>query len=229
MAQVTQLFDQVRAQVRGCPPPMMSLALLRAARQFCQQTQFIRRTVTFSTVVGTNQYALNPQTCTGLNPSEEVIGLRHWQIQPSGGSKQPGFFPYGTQVNPNWNPAQPWCLNYIPEGTVQLSPTPDAVYSVEVEVIVQPQLGSVWIPDELLRRFDHALGYGALEWIHGQGGNEPGDQNPYYNEAKAAKNRALFNVEIMRGRRAAQNDFTPAPRSWVKRPYALGGRRGRRY
>jgi hypothetical protein len=224
MAEVRQLYGEIRRECRGCPNPTMAYALLRAAREFCQSTQFIRRVVTFQTQLGIDQYVLTPETCTGLNPSEEVIGLRHWQIQgPSG--IQPGAFPYGTQVNPNLSAAQPWAISYIPEGVVQFSPPPDKAYTVMPEVVVQPVYGSVWIPDELMRKFDRAIGYGALAWIHGQGGNEAGDQNPYYNEGKAAKNAKLFNDEIMRGRRLAQNDSTPAPRAWMRRGYARGGRR----
>lgn len=226
MAEARQLFGEIRRQIRGCPNPTMAYALMRAAREFCQATLFIRRVVTFQTVAGVDQYVLTPATCQGLNPSEEVIGLRHWQIQgPSG--IQPGTFPYGTQVNPNLSNAQPLGINYIPEGVVQFTPTPNQAYTVMPEVVVQPVYGSVWIPDELMRKFDRALGYGALAWIHGQGGNQAGDQNPYYNEQKSAKNAEMFNAEIMRGRRLAQNDSTPSPRAWVRRSYARGGRRYR--
>ena len=227
MAEVDQLFPEVRAEVRGCPNPMLRLALLRAAREFCQATRYVRRQLQFSTVTNQSQYPLTFAATTGLNPSEEVIGLRHAQIIGLSGSAQPLWFPYGTQVNPNWQPSQPVWIIYIPEGVVQLSPAPDQVYVVQPEAVTQPCLGSAWVPDELINKFDRALGFGALAWLHGQGGNQPGEQNPYYNEAKAEKNRRLFDVEVARGRRLAQNDSTPSPRDWVRRAYA-GGWRGQR-
>lgn len=219
MANANQMFTEIRRQARGVPNPTKTEAIIRAARIFCQQTQIIRRDVQFNTQANVHQYPLTfANVISGLNPSEEVIGFRHWQITQPGpnntSSIVPGYVPYGTTINPNWAPNQPWSLSYIFDGIAQLDPIPNQAYLVQIECITQPAKGSVWIPDELLRKFDQAIGYGALEWLHGM------DGNPWYSEQKAAKNRILFNDEIARGRRLAMYDNTPGPRAWVRRPFA---------
>jgi hypothetical protein len=87
---------------------------------------------------------------------------------------------------------------------------------VELELVAQPASATRWIADELCRKWDHALGYGALEWLL----RMPGD--PWYNPPAADEYLRLFGQEIVRARGEAAFDFTPNQRRWI------GGRFARR-
>lgn len=188
----------------------MDDALLRAARSFCAETWVLRRPYAFTAVAGRQQYLIQAP------PDEEVIAVKHAQLTDlaPGNSIRPLRFVYPTTVNPNIGSQRPYGICFVPYSAVALMPTPDAAYPVEVELVTQPIAGTRWIADELGRRFDRALGYGALEWILRMAGDA------WYNPPAADEYLRLFNQEIVRARGEAAFDFTPNQRRWIGAGFA---------
>lgn len=192
----------------------MAYALLRAARTFCRETWLLRRSQTFNTEQGKQQYLVVPP------PNEECIALKHAQITslPPSQNISPLRFVYPTAVNPNIGQQRPYGICFVPYQNIALVPPPDNTYSVTVELITQPVIGTQYIPDELGTMWDQALGYGALEFIF-----RTSQSDPWYNPQMAGDQLRLFNGEIVRCRGAAAFDFTPNQRNLIGRNFA--GRR----
>lgn len=184
----------------------MAYAMLRAARTFCRETWLLRRSQTFNTVQGQQQYLVDPP------PNEECIALKHAQITSLAPNQNvsPLRFVYPTMINPNVGQERPYGICFVPYQNIALVPPPDNVYSVEVELITQPVAGTAYIPDELGTMWDQALGYGALEFIFRTSRNDP-----WYDPQMSAEQLRLFNGEIVKCRGAAAFDFTPNQRRLI--------------
>lgn len=210
---IAALYDEIRHQVRGCPEPTLRTSLLRAARTLASESWLLRRTYSFSTVVGTQRYDItNPD-------NEETFAIRHASIAyPSpNNSAWPLRIVYPTTMNPNAGPAAPHGICLVPYTQVALDCPPDQIYDIVVEILTQPIANTNVIPDELGVRYRQGLGYGALEWLHMQRGN------PWFDPSASAYNRTLFNQEIVKARGEAAFDFSPGPREWIQNPLARTG------
>jgi hypothetical protein len=204
------LHGEIRRACRGCPDPTLDDALLRAARAFCAETWLLRRPYAFTAVAGQQQYPLQAP------PNEEVIAVKHAQLGglAPGEAVLPLRFVYPTLVNPNAGPRRPYGICFVPYDGVALVPPPDAAYPVQLELITQPAAGTRAIADELGRRHDRALGYGALDWLL----RMPAD--PWFNPQAAEEYRLLFGQAIVRARGEAAFDFSPNQARWIGRGFA---------
>jgi hypothetical protein len=210
MADLQDLYPEIRRSIKQCPEPTMDDALLRAARTFCAETWVLRRPFSFTCVAGQQQYQVQAP------PNEETIAIKHAQITDLAPDSpiSPLRFVYPAMVNPNAGQQRPFGICFVPYAAVALVPKPDNAYPVEVELVTQPTVGTQCIADELGRRFDRAIGYGALEWIL----RMPGD--PWYNPPGADEYLRLFNQEVVRARGEAAFDFTPNQRRWIGAGFA---------
>lgn len=79
MADVYDLFSEIRRSIKGCDEPTMQDALIRAARIFCRKTWYVRREVSFYTAVpaaptGAAAVAGNGQVTLNWNASPNATG-----------------------------------------------------------------------------------------------------------------------------------------------------------
>lgn len=212
MATTSDFYTEIRRNCRGVTNPSMDAAILRAAREFCRETWFIRRTQVISTSAKLAQYDI-------VSPvNEETIALKHAQLTDADGKTAPLRFGYQTYANPNLTDGRPSQLYFVPYTSLTLAPPPDGVYQLTIELITQPRHSGVYIPDELLTGWDQALGNGALAWLMLQA------QNPWANAALAQQNKVMFDQAIVAGRRQAAFDFTPNQQVWVNPGFLHRGR-----
>lgn len=157
------VYDQISniAQiVRKCPNITLAHAYVRAYRDFCNQTQWLKVTIPGATVADTVQYNLGTDTFT------EITGVRAVQITDAAGNKW-GLEPSDSSTwNPNAPTARPLRFSFVGQGQIALNPTPDAVYTLSVSAIVQPKSESVvQIPTEPLRKYSNEIEAGALAYL----------------------------------------------------------------
>jgi len=197
MAEILSLMQEVQQVVRRCPEPTLVHAYLRAAREFCRETRWLRRNLEVETVEGTQQYALTPST--GEDALLEVIGLR----AAKGEALETPFSTW--PINPGdptmWNPAiqdgYPKEFAYLPEATVNVFPVPDRAYLLTFTVVCQPKIEFegyplAALPDDLVRKWDRVFSAGAIDYlmsIDGQPWSKPErDRRPYALKFRAGIN-----------------------------------------
>ena len=194
-------FDQLVniAQVcRKCPTITLRRAYVRALREWCQQTQWLRTAVSGSTVADTRQYSL------GNDPYLDVIGIlamqgsqsqsqgiQYWPIVPSDSG----------QWDPNMNPGMPVRYQYVAEAQFAVDPLPDAVYGLLITLIVQPKEGATQIPAAPLLKYSNEIEAGALAYLLAVPGQPWSDPQGAVVQGKA------FRSGISNGKAEAQRNF----------------------
>lgn len=194
-------FDQLVnvAQVcRKCPTITLRRAYVRALREWCQQTQWLRTAVSGSTIADARQYSL------GNDPYLDVIGvfamqgsqsqsqgIQYWPIVPSDSG----------QWDPNMQPGMPVRFQYLPEAQFAVDPLPDAVYGLLITLIVQPKEGATQIPEAPLLKYSNEIEAGALSYLLAVPGQ------PWSDPQGALLQGRVFRSGISNGKAEAQRDF----------------------
>ena len=197
--QMVDVFDQLAniAQiVRRCPTITLSRAYVRAYRDFCSQTMWLKTNIPGATEAGVRQYNLGSDTFV------EIIGVRalqgswtpaqteqFWSIAASDSS----------QWDPNMKPGQPVRFTYIPHGQIALDPIPKQVYNLLVSAVVQPKSETVTqIPSECLVKYSNEIEAGALAYllsVPGQPWSNPALAQVYKREFSSAVANAKADVQ----------------------------------
>lgn len=182
--------------VRRCPTITLSRAYVRAYRDFCSQTMWLRLSIPGATVASTRQYNL------GSDPLLEIIGVRAVQGSwtPATTEQFWGMSPSDpTQWDPNMRPGQPVRFAYIPHGQIALDPIPKQVYQLLVSAVVQPKTETVTqIPSECLAKYSNEIESGALAYllsIPGQPWSNPVLAQTYKREFSSAVANAKSDVQ----------------------------------
>jgi hypothetical protein len=191
MAEIVTLLQRVAQQVRRCPEPTLIQAYRDAARQFCLESRWLRRTIEpVATEADVSQYALIPGSayadlevvsvrtvvCNNLNGTPQS----QWRINPTD----------PTTWNPSVQPGEPQTYAYVPESELAVFPAPDGVYELTVVACMQPVIDATVIPDDLVRKWDRQLSAGAMAYLY-----EIPDQ-PWSDPRKAGTNRIAFQAAI---------------------------------
>lgn len=195
---------------RGCPTPTLRRAYVRAMRDWCAQTQWLRINAVGATEANIALYDL------GSDPLLEIVGLfavsgqddsftppQQWDL----GMSNPGTW------NPAIGPGRPLRAAYIPEGQMALNPTPDAVYGITYTAIVQPKDGVVEIPAEPLKKYSTAIEAGALEYLLGMKGT------PWYDPNEGLRRGREFSAGISNGKAEAQRAYNTGSQRITRRPF----------
>ena len=194
-------FDQLVniAQVcRKCPTITLRRAYVRALREWCQQTQWLRTAVSGFTIADARQYSL------GNDPYLDVIGvfamqgsqsqsqgIQYWPIVPSDSG----------QWDPNMQPGMPVRFQYLPEAQFAVDPLPNAVYGLLITLIVQPKEGATQIPEAPLLKYSNEIEAGALSYLLAVPGQ------PWSDPLKAAQNEKVFRSGISNGKAEVQRNY----------------------
>jgi hypothetical protein len=199
---VNQYLANVAQKVRKCPTPTLRHAYMRAYREWCQQTQWLRTNIDGATVVDQRQYSL------GQAPGLDVIGIYAMQ-----GSQNPGngikYWPIVKSDSEYWDPnlsinpatTQPIRYAYIPEGQFALDPIPKGIFGLTVTAIVTPSEDSVNVPLEPLIKYSNDIEAGALAYLY-----DINDQ-PWTNPGLALKNDRIFASGVSNGKAEVQRNY----------------------
>jgi hypothetical protein len=167
MVDVNGYLANVAQVARKCPTPTLRHAYMRAFREWCQQTQWLRTNVPGVTVENQRQYQL------GNDPDLDIIGIFAMQgsLAPAIGSNSVNtqYWPITPSDSQFWNqnlqPSQPLRYQYIPEAQFALDPIPQQEYGLQVTVILVPDEASVNVPLAPLIKYSNDIEAGALEYL----------------------------------------------------------------
>lgn len=155
MASLESLLPLVRRHAAGCPDFVIIDALRYAAREFCRDSWFVKRTISVELAAGQAFYDLAPESA-----DEEIIGIdaAEYQGRPLDPA-DPKAIPQKT--------GKPCAFLWLPPATLELAPYPAADATglddpVSVSVVVQPTATALTYPDAVQREFDHAIADGAV-------------------------------------------------------------------
>jgi len=204
----------IRQIVRDCPPVTLRRAYMRMLREWCQQTQWLRETVTASTVANTPSYTLT------VDSGFDVMGVRALMLTDQAGNVRqlPAADPTDVmQWNPNEVPDLPRRYAYLPEGSFELYPTPSAVYAMSLVVIVAPQETSATPPSTPLIKYSNDIEAGALSYLL----SIPGQ--PWTDKRSASEYARQFQAGVAMGKAEAQRGYNTGPVIARGRPFVTGG------
>lgn len=188
------------AQVaRKCPGPTLRRAYMRAYREWCQQTQWLRTDVPGATVQGIRQYSL------GNDPNLDIIGVFAMQGSWTQGSGYVQYWPIVPSNSSTWNPnltqGQPVRFQYVPEAQFALDPSPQQVYQLSITIIVAPKETAVIVPESPLIKYSNDIEAGALEYLLAIPGM------PWTNPQMAQLKGREFRSGISNGKAEAQRSY----------------------
>lgn len=194
-------FDQLVniAQVcRKCPTITLRRAYVRALREWCQQTQWLRTAVQGATVADTRQYSLGNDTYLDVigifamqGSQSQSQGIQYWPIVPSDSG----------QWDPNMSPGMPVRYQYVGEAQFGVDPLPNAAYDLLITLIVQPKEGAVQIPAAPLLKYSTEIEAGALAYLLAIPGQ------PWSDPQGAVMQGNAFRSGISNGKAEVQRNF----------------------
>jgi hypothetical protein len=208
------VFDQlanVALVARKCPSTTMRRAYVKAMRDWCAETRWLRIAITGATVADQQQYDLGSDTYT------EIIAIYAMQVTiPTAVEQTLPVYPGNPGAwNPNLQTGIPTQYAYIPEGKFALWQIPDDVYSLNVVVAIQPKAEVTQIPSEPLKKYSTAFEAGALMHLL----RLPGQ--PWTNPEMASKvyepiwNSAISNAKAEVARNFNSGSQRVKPRAFV--------------
>lgn len=145
MKALSAFFPRILPYLPGCPEPLAAQVLIDAAIEFCDSSLVLRQNLdTFNTVVGRVQYDLDAPSAqhdinrvmgVTLDGKELVAGMAEAirGDMPTAPAKPRGFYTDRTDS----------------VFTLMLSPPPDEVYSVLVNVALSPARTATQLDDDL--------------------------------------------------------------------------------
>jgi hypothetical protein len=221
LVNVNDYLGNVAQKVRKCPTVTLRRAYMRALREWCQQTQWLRTNVPGATVADIAQYSL------GNDPQLDIVGIFAMQASLVTTASAAGPSIWGLAAsdssgwNPNVQPEQPTRYCYLPEAQFAIYPTPDQVYNLSITVILAPKEGAVQAPQAPLQKYSNDIEEGALAYLR----DIPGE--PWSDKAAAVMNQRAFQSGISNGKAEAQRNYnTGAQRA---RARSFGGGFNNRY
>ena len=164
MTTFVNVFDQLASialVVRKAPSTLLRRAYVKAYRDWCAETRWLRDTIP-------GQTAATPWSTTWAATRiwrSSACAPRRTPLQGAGVST-PRTLPLQPQDSSLWDPnaqaSRPQRYCYIPEGQIAFYPTPDAVYDMLVTVALQPKDGVAQVPSEPLKKYSTGIEAGAL-------------------------------------------------------------------
>lgn len=199
MATLDSLLDFVMPK---CPHLSVDIArheLRQACIRFCRKSGWDRRVLTsFNTVVGTPSYTLTPPTDTVIS---EIVSVKlddETDLSPMRLDEIPADAETET-AEPERYAASANATN------LQLIYAPDAVYAVDVTVVVEPTRTATAISDNLAQRYGEDIACGALESLLLY------PKKPWTDPNSAAYYKSRFDEAVLDAKSEIDEGFTGAP------------------
>lgn len=218
---VDTALANVRQMCRKAPTITLRRAYTRALREWCQQTQWLRTTVTGSTIIT----PMPQRTYTlGSDDNLDIIAIRAMSLTrtfTNGATQVWGLSASdSSQWDPNLTPSQPLRYCYVPEGRFSLDPVPDAVYSLTVSLIVTPKesmQAGAQIPTDPLVKYSNDIEAGALAYLQAMKGE------PWFDPGAAGANQKAFEAAINNGKAEVQRAFNTGSQRVRPAPFGIVG------
>lgn len=212
LVSIDDQLTNVAQIVRKAPKITLRRAYMRAFREWCQQTQWLRVTIPGATVANVKIYGM------GTDPNLDIIAIRAMSAVQNGTTW--GLAPSdSTQWNPNLKPAFPRRYCYVPEGSFALDATPDQVYTLSISVVVIPKETASQIPADPLVKYSNDIEAGALGYLY----SIPGQ--PWTAEQLVAGSMRDFQMGIANGKADVQRSYNTGSQRVRPRPFMLGSYR----
>lgn len=193
MTVILDLVPEVAEVVRRCPNPVLVRAYRNAAREFCVQSRWLRKTTTLESIdASTDTYGL-----TLIEAGNDVVGIvddmRGFEI----GDKQKNWRlrPMDMRGMPVVSSGRPVRYAYVPEGIVRFFPPPDRDYGIDARVCVMPSIDATGIDPSLVTKWKEVLEQGALSKVYAIG--RQAWSNPLL--AEAARKRFMAGIANAKG------------------------------
>ena len=210
------VFDQlanIALVARKCPSPTLRRAYVKAMRDWCAETRWLRIAIPGSTTVDQQQYDLGSDTYT------EIIAIVSMQVTiPTAVPQTLPVLPGNPGAwNPNLQTGIPTQYTYIPEGKFALWQIPDDVYTLNVAVAIQPKDEVAQIPSEPLKKYSTGFEAGALMHLL----RLPGQ--PWTNPEMASKvYEPIWNSAVSNGKAEVARNFNTGAQRVKPRAFVTG-------
>ncbi len=216
LVSVNDNLGNVAQVCRKCPTVTLRRAYMRAFREWCQQSQWLKTNVPGVTTANVAQYML------GNDPQLDIMGIFAMQASlPTGAAAAgPSIWGIAASDSSGWNPnvqaEQPTRYQYLPEAQFALYPTPDQAYNLNVTVIIAPKEGAVNVPAAPLIKYSNDIEAGALAYLLALPGQ------PWTDKPSAAMNQKAFQSGISNGKAEAQRNYNVGPQRARARSFGGG-------
>jgi hypothetical protein len=212
---VNDYLANVAQVCRKAPSTTLRHAYMRAYREFCQQSQWLRTNIPGATTPLVSQYAM------GNDPQLDIMGIFAMQgTRTANTPPGPQTFTITVSDSANWDPnfpaQQPNCYQYIPEGQFALYPTPDIIYPLLITLIIAPKEGAVNVPESPLVKWSNDIEAGALEYLLALPGM------PWTDKATALAKGKEFRSGISNAKTDAQRSYGVGSRRARPRQFIMG-------
>lgn len=216
MSSFVNVFDQlapIALVARKCPSTTLRRAYVKAMRDWCSETRWLRENITGATVAGQQLYSL------GDDPYREIIAIYAMSGTDNSGVV-PQTFIIPASDSGSWAPEaqqnRPTRYAYVPEGQFALWQIPNRVYSLTVTVVLQPKDQVAQIPAEPLRKYSSGIEAGALMHLLRL------PSQPWTDLKMAEKYETIWNACVSNGKAEAQRNFNSGSQRTRPRAFVLG-------
>ncbi len=217
MVPIIQLLPEVAQICRKAPTGTLIRAYARAANDFCRQSRWLRSNLAGQVDTSAQVYNL------GSDPNLQIIGLKACTCAPTtGGNLQPYPLVVSNDTgswNPNGTATQPQQYAYVPEGQIAFGPNAiNAVYNVEVTLVLTPRKGIVSTPEVILAKWENTLQAGALEYLLSL------PEMPWTDLAESKRQGMVFRSGINNAKADEQRGYNAGTVFIRRRPFIVGRR-----
>lgn len=190
MAEIVTLLQNVAQKIRRCPEPTLVHAYREAARQFCVESRWLRRTVLLGVAEADESVDI---TLASADADLTVVGVRAIRAYSPASPQSDWAVPPSdpTVWRLNQPAARPTCYAYEPEAIINLPAPSDAAYTFRVIAQCQPSDTTESLPDDLLAKWVRQIDRGALAYLY----DIPGQQwsNPQLAALESRRFQAAIN------------------------------------
>jgi len=210
------VFDQlapVALVARRCPSTTLRRAYVKAMRDWCAETRWLRVNIPGATVAGQQTYSLGSDTYT------EIIAIAAMGGTDTSGTVPDQFSIYPTDPttwNPNVPTSRPSKYSYIPEGQFSLFQIPDKIYTLRVTAVLQPKDSVAQIPSEPLKKYSTGIEAGALMHLL----RMPGE--PWTDQKMSMHYESIWNSAISNGKAEVARNYNSGSQRVRPRAFVLG-------
>lgn len=158
MKPLSAFYPRILPYLPGCPEPLVDQVLVNSAIEFAENSLTLRQNLDpFNTIVGIVQYDLDPPTTN--HDINRVMG-----VTLGGRELHPGMAEAirGDLPTANATPRGFYTDRTDNTFTLMLSPPPDAVTSVVVNVTLRPARGATMLDDDLYNIWIDPIVSGAI-------------------------------------------------------------------
>lgn len=218
---VNAQLRNVAQLVRRCPMQTLRSAYVQALRDWCNQTHWLRKDITTSTIFQSGAEAAFVVPLAGQDDTYlEVIAIRDHIVGIDTSPTRPLEFKIWPGDPSMWNLAnrvnRPMWYAYRPEGLFDLHPAPDKDYNLRITAVLQPKDGALFVPDTPLKKWSSDIEAGALEYLFGI------PDEKWSSEGKAEKWGKTFRSGINNAKAEAQRRFNTGSQRARPQPFIRG-------